>query len=328
MQAQTVLVVGGAGYIGSHVCKALHAAGVRPVTFDNLSTGHEHAVRWGPLVTGDVRNQADLGRAFSEYAPDAVMHFAANVDIDHGQRDPLSFWENNVGGVLSLLSAMRRYAVSNLVFSSSCAVYGRPSISPITENAARQPINVYGRTKLAAEQILSDAASAYGLKYAALRYFNAAGASPDGDIGEEHEPESHLIPNALKAAAGMGERLSVFGVDYDTPDGTCIRDYIHVTDLADAHVAALENLRLGAQELIVNLGTGGGVSVWEVLEAVERVVGSRPPHDLKPRRAGDAPVLTADISLAQQILGFKPKRSAIDTIIADAWRFHRRVWEP
>ncbi len=322
----TVLVTGGAGFVGAHICKALAARGDRPVVFDNLSAGHEHAVRWGPLVRGDIRSAPDLDRAFAEHRPDAVIHFAANIEVGEGQRLPLRFWDNNVAGVVSLLAAMERAGVAPLVFSSTCAVYGEPDSVPITESESLKPVSVYGRTKLAVEQLLADVASVGGVRYAALRYFNAAGASPDGEIGEEHDPETHLIPNALKAAAGIGGRMKLFGTDYDTRDGTCIRDYVHVMDLADAHLAALDLLLSGTRALTANLGTGHGASVLEVLRAVESVTGLAPPYDVHPRRDGDAPILSADLTHARAVLGFEPKRSDIETIITDAWRFHKRAW--
>ena len=322
-----ILVVGGAGYIGAHVCKALAARGDVPVVFDNLSSGHEHAVKWGPLIKGDLRSAEDLDRAFAEHALAGVMHFAANIEVGEGQRFPLRFWENNVAGVVTLLAAMARAGVKPIVFSSTCAVYGEPEIVPITEQESCKPVSVYGRTKRAVELLLADVARVDGVRYAALRYFNAAGASPDGEIGEEHDPETHLIPNALKAAAGVGGGMKLFGTDYATRDGTCIRDYIHVMDLADAHLAALDKLMAGEREIIANLGTGHGASVLEVLQAVEAVTGMKPPYDLHPRRDGDAPVLSADLTHARQVLGFKPKRSDIETIIADAWRFHSCAWK-
>lgn len=321
-----VLVVGGAGYIGAHICKALATRGDEPVVFDNLSSGHEHAVRWGPLVRGDIRNRDDLDRAFADHRPDAVMHFAANIEVGEGEQHPLRFWNNNVGGVIALLGAMEQVGVKPLVFSSTCAVYGEPDTVPMTEAEACKPVSVYGRTKRAVEIMLADVARTGGAAYAALRYFNAAGASPDGEIGEEHDPETHLIPNALKAAAGMGGGMKLFGNDYNTRDGTCIRDYIHVMDLAAAHLAALDRLLGGETEIIANLGTGHGASVLEVLQAVERATGLKPPYTVHPRRPGDAPVLSADLSHAREALDFAPQRSDIETIITDAWRFHRRVW--
>lgn len=321
-----ILVVGGAGYIGAHVCKALAARGDTPVVFDNLSSGHKHAVRWGPLICGDIRSADDLNHAFADHAPDAVMHFAANIEVGEGERFPLRFWDNNVSGVISLLAAMARAGVKPLVFSSTCAVYGEPLTVPTSEAEACKPVSVYGRTKRAVELLLADMAAVDGVRYAALRYFNAAGASPDGEIGEEHDPETHLIPNALRAVAGLGGRMKLFGDDYDTRDGTCIRDYVHVMDLADAHLAALDTLMAGEREIVANLGTGHGASVLEVLQAVEAATGQKPPYDLHPRRDGDAPVLSADLAHARAVLGFAPKRSDITTIIADAWRFHRKAW--
>jgi UDP-glucose-4-epimerase GalE len=321
-----ILVVGGAGYIGAHVCKALAARGDTPVVFDNLSSGHEHAVKWGPLVRGDIRSPADLDGAFAEHAPDAVMHFAANIEVGEGEKQPLRFWDNNVGGVISLLAAMKRAGVKPLVFSSTCAVYGEPDQVPITEAETCEPVSVYGRTKRAVEIFLADLARVGEVRYAALRYFNAAGASPEGEIGEEHNPETHLIPNALKAAAGIGERMSLFGTDYNTRDGTCIRDYIHVVDLADAHLAALDRLIAGQREIVSNLGTGHGASVLEVLNAVEAATGVKPPYRVEPRRPGDVPILSADLTRARTVLGFEPKHSHIETIVADAWRFHRKAW--
>lgn len=321
-----IIVLGGAGYVGAHICKALAERGDTPVVFDNLSSGHKHAVRWGPLVRGDIRSADDLDSTFAEHRPDAVMHFAANIEVGEGERHPLWFWDNNVGGAISLLSAMERANVRQLVFSSTCAVYGQPVVVPITEAESCKPVSVYGRTKRAVEVMLADVARRGGIKYAALRYFNAAGASPDSEIGEEHDPETHLIPNALKAAAGIGGRMKLFGTDYDTRDGTCIRDYIHVMDLAAAHLAALDQLMAGEREIIANLGTGHGATVLEVLAGIEKATGLKAPYDIHPRRLGDAPVLSADLTHARKVLGFAPERSDIDTIIADAWRFHKRVW--
>lgn len=321
-----VLVVGGAGYIGSHICKALAARGDEPVVFDNLSRGHAHAVKWGPLVEGDIRRQADLKRAFVEYQPQAVMHFAANIEVGEGEQDPLGFWDNNVAGTISLLRAMASAHCHRLVFSSTCAIYGVPQSLPLTEDEPQTPINVYGHTKQVVESALADLAARTPLRYAALRYFNASGASPDGDIGEEHDPETHLIPNALKAAAGIGQAMKLFGDDYDTPDGTCVRDFIHVTDLAAAHLAALDRLMDGAESFACNLGTGHGYSVREVIDSVERVTGKPVPHEVHPRRAGDPPRLFADVSRSSELLGFEPSRSSLDTIVEDAWRFHEPRW--
>ena len=321
-----VLVVGGAGYIGAHVCKTLAARGDEPIVFDNLSSGHEDAVRWGPLVRGDVRSQTDLAHAFTTHKPDAVMHFAANIEVGEGELAPLQFWDNNVGGVVALLLAMRTANCDKLVFSSTCATYGQPGTLPLTEAEPQDPINVYGRTKLTVERMLADVSRAEGLRYAALRYFNAAGASPDGEIGERHDPETHLIPNALKAAAGIGGPMRLFGDDYETRDGTCLRDFIHVMDLAQGHLAALDRLFTHPGGLACNVGTGQGITVREVLEAVERVTGNPVPHDIHPRRAGDPPELYADISMARELLGFKPQYADIETIVDHAWQFHRKAW--
>lgn len=323
--SERVLVAGGAGYIGSHAAKALAASGREPVVVDNLSGGFEKNVRWGPLHKCDIRDTERLSAIMKEVRPAAVMHFAASIEVGVGERAPLSFYDNNVAGAVSMLKAMRAAGVENLVFSSTCAVYGDAK-PPLCEATPRAPASVYGRTKAMMEQVIEDCARAEGLNAAILRYFNACGADPDGEIGEEHDPETHLIPNALKAAAGIGQGLKVFGDDYPTPDGTCLRDYIHVTDLAAAHVAALDKLSTGGGVLTLNLGTGRPYSVLEVVEAIARVTGRRPPVEMAPRRAGDVPVLTADVSQARDMLGLAPQYSDIDTVIETAWAFHRRVW--
>lgn len=324
--SKTVLVVGGAGYIGAHICKALAARGDKPVVFDNLSSGHQHAVQWGPLFRGNINSLVDLKKAFEEHQPDAVMHFAACIEVAEGEKAPLKFWRNNVGGVITLLEAMKSTDCTNLVFSSTCATYGEPESLPLTEREPQTPVSVYGRTKLAVETLLDDVSRAEGLNYAALRYFNAAGASPDGEIGEEHDPESHLIPNALMSAAGLGGRMKLFGTDYETRDGTCIRDYIHVMDLATAHLKALDRLMEKHESFVCNLGSGTGFTVKEILDAVEEVVGKPVPYDEHPRRPGDAPILLADTSTAENLLGFKTEFSDPHTVIGDAWKFHRRKW--
>nr|WP_281719562.1 UDP-glucose 4-epimerase GalE [Nitrosomonas nitrosa] len=326
MVSRNILVIGGAGYIGSHVCKALAARGDTPIVVDNLTSGHAHAVRWGPLVQADIRDRVALETAFRQHRPEAVMHFAALIEVAEGERRPLEFWDNNVAGVVTLLHAMKAAGCMRLVFSSTCATYGEPQTLPLGESEPQTPVNVYGRTKLAVERLLADVSRADGLRYAALRYFNAAGASPEGEIGEEHDPETHLIPNALKAAAGLGGRMKLFGNDYDTPDGTCIRDYIHVMDLAAGHLAALDRLMTEEGGFACNLGTGHGCSVREILDAVERVTGRPVPHEVHPRRPGDAARLLADTTLAEALLGFRPQRSDPQTIIADAWRFHAPRW--
>jgi UDP-arabinose 4-epimerase len=314
----TVLVTGGAGFIGSHACKALHDANVRPLTFDNLSTGHRDVVTFGPFVQGDVRDRAALTKAMRDHQVSAVLHFAASAYVGESVQDPAAYYDNNVGGMIALLAAARAAEVSQIVFSSSCATYGVPDALPIVETTPQRPINPYGRTKLICEDMLRDHAAAYGLRYVALRYFNASGADPDGAMGERHDPETHLIPLALRAAAGTGPALNIMGTDYPTPDGTCIRDYIHVADLARAHVMALGHLRAGGANLALNLGSGTGLSVRQIVDAIARVTGCRVPCHAAARRPGDPPVLTASPALARSVLGFRTDCSDIDTIIRDA----------
>lgn len=321
-----ILVLGGAGYIGSHVCKAIAARGDTPIVFDNLSAGHRDFVRWGPLVEGDIRDSDALDHAFATHQPDAVMHFAASIEVGIGEREPLAFWDNNVAGSLSVFAAMQRHGCQVIVFSSTCAVYGQPEIVPITEAESRKPGNVYGRTKLAVETALDDLSRTGALRYAALRYFNAAGASPSAEIGEKHDPETHLIPNALKAAAGLLPEFTLFGDDYPTADGTCVRDFIHVEDLAVGHLAAVDRLLSGAESFACNLGTGEGISVRQVIDAVEAVTGLPVPLKNFPRREGDAAILSSNTQRARDLLAFNPERSDIETIVADAWRFHRKDW--
>lgn len=323
MAGRNVLVTGGAGYIGSHACKALAAAGHTPIAFDNLAYGHREAVKWGPFQAGDIIDADALNAAIKTHSIDAVMHFAAYAYVGESVADPGKYYRNNVIGTLAILEAMRDAGVSRLIFSSSCATYGVPDGVPIREDMGQRPISPYGESKLMSERMIADFGRAHGLAWAALRYFNAAGADPDGETGEDHDPETHLIPLALDAAAGKGE-LTLFGDDYPTPDGTCIRDYIHVTDLAEAHVAALGALLGGAESMALNLGTGAGVSNREVVEAVERVTARQVPHTIGPRRPGDPPALVADPSLAREKLGWKARMSDIDTIVATAWRWHRR----
>ncbi len=321
MSSAAILVTGGAGYIGSHACKALAQEGFTPIAFDNLVLGHRDAVRWGPLVEADIRDEDALAETIRKYAVEAVIHFAAFAYVGESVDAPAKYYRNNVGGTLSLLDACRSASVDKLVFSSSCATYGVPDVLPITESAPQRPINPYGRTKLVVEQVLEDYAHAYGSRHVALRYFNAAGADPDGEIGERHDPETHLIPLALLAAAGRREALEVFGDDYDTPDGTCVRDYIHVTDLARAHVLALRHLLDGGDSLALNLGSGSGSSIREVIGAVAHVTGRRVPHVIKPRRPGDPPVLYADPRLAKERLGFETEMSDLHTIVGTAAAF-------
>lgn len=313
-----ILVTGGAGFIGAHACKALAAAGFTPVAYDNLSTGHAENVRWGPAVFADVRNRTALAQTIKDHGAKAVMHFAASAYVGQSVTDPAKYHDNNIGGMIAVLEACRKTGVANVVLSSSCATYGQAGNTPIAETTPQAPINPYGHTKLVCERMLQDQSSAYGLRPAILRYFNAAGADPGGQLGEAHNPETHLVPLALMAAAGQRAALDVFGTDYDTPDGTCIRDYIHVDDLARAHVMALRHLLSGGGPLAVNLGSGRGVSVLEIINAVRHVTGRTVPVTPKPRRAGDPPWLVADPTLAAQKLGFTPHWRDIHAIIAHA----------
>ena len=312
------MVTGGAGFIGSHACKALRRAGIVPVAYDNLSTGHAQSVRYGPLVRGDVRDRATLADAMRTHHVDAVIHFAASAYVGESVQDPAKYYDNNVGGMMSLLAAAQDAGVARIVFSSSCATYGQPDQLPIAEDAAQAPINPYGRTKLICEQILRDYGSAYDLRYVALRYFNAAGADAEGELGEKHDPETHLIPLAMLAAAGAIPALGIFATDYATADGTCVRDYIHVGDLARAHVLAVQYLMDGGASTALNLGSGNGLSVRQIIEAIERFTGKSLPVREEPRRAGDPPVLTADPSRAASVLGFRTELSDIDTIVRHA----------
>ncbi|MES2146362.1 MAG: UDP-glucose 4-epimerase GalE, partial [Pseudomonadota bacterium] len=292
MSKTAILVAGGAGYIGAHACKAIAAAGFLPVAFDNLVYGHREAVQWGPLEVGDIADRTRLEKVLAAHDIAAVMHFAAFAFVGESIADPGKYYRNNVIGTLSLLETMRDRGIDKLIFSSSCATYGVPDRVPMDEDTPQAPINPYGQSKLMCERMIGDFGRAHGLNATMLRYFNAAGADADGDIGECHEPETHLIPLALDAAAGRGE-LVVNGDDYPTPDGTCLRDYIHVTDLADAHVMALERLLEGGEPSALNLGTGQGVSIRQVISAIEHVTGKSVPHRIGPRREGDPPALVA-----------------------------------
>jgi UDP-arabinose 4-epimerase len=319
--AETILVTGGAGYIGSHACKALAQAGYRPVVYDDLSRGHRDAVRWGPLVEGGLADQARLANTLRRFRAAAVMHFAAYAYVGESMRDPALYYRNNLAGTLLLLEAMRETRVDRIVFSSTCAVYGTPETVPIRESAPLRPINPYGETKLAIERALHWYGEAYGLRSVALRYFNAAGADPDAEIGERHDPETHLIPLVLDAALGLGGPVEIFGGDYPTPDGTAIRDYIHVSDLADAHVRALA-FASGERSAAFNLGTGRGHSVREVIAAAERASGRPVPCRTATRRPGDSPILVADASRAGEHLGWRPGLSDLDSIIGTALAWH------
>lgn len=317
-----VLVTGGAGYVGSHCCKALAAAGHDVVVYDNLSTGHEWAVHWGPLEVGDILDGVRLRQAIAAHKPDAVMHFAALAYVGESVEKPDLYYRTNVGGLVSVLEAMRDAGVGRIVFSSTCATYGTPETVPITEREPQDPINPYGRSKLMCEHVLRDQCAAYGLSAVALRYFNAAGASPDGEIGEAHDPETHLIPLVLEAAAGIRTSISILGDDYPTRDGTCVRDYIHVADLASAHLSALE-LTGTASGLFeaCNLGTENGFTVREIIDAAERITGKAIPVTIAPRRPGDPPELVADAGKARELLGWQAQVSDIDNVLAGAWRW-------
>jgi UDP-arabinose 4-epimerase len=320
--SRTILVTGGAGYIGSHACKALSRVGYRPVVYDNLSRGHPSAVRWGPLIEGDLADRERLETVLRSERVEAVMHFAAYAYVGESVRDPALYYRNNLGGSLALLDAMRAAGVAQIVFSSTCATYGNPQSVPIREDAPQLPINPYGETKLAIERALRWYGEAYGLRSAALRYFNAAGADPDGEIGEAHDPETHLIPLAVATALGRRECLDVYGTDYPTPDGTAIRDYIHVQDLAEAHVRALAHLEAGNPSLALNLGTGRGYSVSEVIAATETESGRPVRRRETPRRPGDPPALVADPTRAQAILGWRAQISDLPTILRTALAWH------
>ncbi len=325
LTGQDILVVGGAGYIGSHVCKMIAEQGGRPITLDNLSSGHKHAVQWGPIETVDLRDRPALDAAFARW-PDltAVVHLASSIEVGIGERKPAEFYSNNVIGALNLLDAMRAANVAKLIFSSTCATYGETEKMPIEERDPQLPVSVYGKTKLAIEHMIQSYHKAYDLAYVTLRYFNASGADASGLIGEEHDPETHLIPLAMQAAMGQRGPLTLFGTDYDTADGTCVRDYIHVSDIARAHVLALEKMVGGLSRAEVNIGTGNGISNLEILETIGRITGQAVPYENGPRRTGDLSRLYADKGHAKAVLGFEPIHSDIETIIRSAWAFHAR----
>ncbi|TWU55660.1 UDP-glucose 4-epimerase GalE [Rubripirellula reticaptiva] len=317
-----VLVVGGAGYIGSHAVRLLTDAGHTVTVYDNLSRGHAAAVPEGMLVQGELADRAKLVETLRGKKIDAVMHFAAFALVNESVNDPSLYYRNNVIAALELLDAMKEADVKKIVFSSTTATYGEPDVVPIPETTPQNPINPYGFTKLVVEKALADYAAAYGFAYAALRYFNAAGARPDGTIGEDHDPESHLIPIVLQVALGQRESITIFGDDYPTPDGTCIRDYIHIDDLGAAHLAALERLEAG-KGLCVNLGTGRGTSVREIIDACREVTGHPIPEVMGLRRAGDPPELVADARLAKELLGWEASYTDVKSIIETAWKWHQ-----
>ena len=319
------MVSGGAGYIGAHCSKAIAEAGYQPICFDNLSTGYAHFVRWGPLVVGDIHDGEKIASTIREYDVQAVMHFAAFSAVGESVRDPEKYYRNNVAGTLGLLNGMRLAGCNRLVFSSTGAVYGDASPKPITEDAAGPTVNPYGRSKFMIEQILADYRAAYQFGSVSLRYFNACGADASGLMGELRDPETHLIPRALMGLQGHVSDFAIFGTDYETPDGTAIRDYIHVEDLAAAHIAALELLMAGDKGDVFNVGTGVGYSVKQILDAIRVETGEEVPCALRERRAGDPPILIADPAKAERQLRFKAKRSDLQNIIRSAWAWHRQA---
>lgn len=318
-----ILVTGGAGYIGSHACKALKAAGYTPVTYDNLVTGWQDAVKFGPFEKGDLNDRARLDEVFAKYQPAAVMHFAALSQVGEAMSEPGRYWANNTGGSLNLAEAAVAAGCLNFVFSSTCATYGEHDNVVLDENTAQLPLNAYGASKHAVENILKDFGAAHGLRSVIFRYFNVAGADPDAEVGEFHRPETHLVPLVLDAIAGKRDALTIFGTDYDTPDGTCIRDYVHVCDLVDAHVLGLKWLEAGKGSQVFNLGTGSGFSVREVMDRAEAVTGQKVPCNTGERRAGDCTKLVSGSTRAVTDLGWEPQRSTLDVMIADAWKWHK-----
>jgi UDP-glucose-4-epimerase GalE len=317
-----LLVTGGAGYVGSHTAKLLAGTGFEPITLDSLNTGHRWAVRWGPFVQGDLADFNLLREVIGAYDIQAVIHFAAHAYVGESMRDPRKYFRNNAVNTLNLLDAMVDTRVRHVIFSSTCSTYGVPQKLPIPEDHAQLPVNPYGESKLFVERALNWYGHSYGLRWTALRYFNAAGADPEGEIGEQHDPEPHLIPRAIQAALGEIPFVDIYGSDYPTPDGTAIRDYIHVTDLAEAHYLALANLLDGGESTALNLGTGKGHSVREVIAAVERASGCYVPVREAERRAGDPPILVADGTKAKELLRWEPRRSTLDEIIETAWQWH------
>ncbi len=316
-----VLITGGAGYIGSHTAKFVAEAGWNPIVLDNLKRGHRSAVQWGPLIVADLGDRAALDRVFEQHSIQAVLHFAAFAYVGESMQSPDMYFHNNFAGSLSLLDAMRAHGVGTIVFSSTCATYGNPVTIPISEDHIQQPVNPYGESKRMVERLLYWYGSAYGVRWVALRYFNAAGADPDGRLGEDHDPEPHLIPRAISAALGSGDVLEIFGTDYPTPDGTAVRDYLHVVDLAEAHSAALRYLDQGGESTAFNLGTGQGHSVREVAAMVERVCGRKVPLREAPRRAGDPPSLVADAGKAARLMGWRARHSSLQEIVETAWNW-------
>lgn len=320
---KTILVTGGAGFVGSHACKALARAGYQPVTFDNLERGHEAAVKWGPLERGDIRDEASLRRAFATWRPDAVVHFAAYAYVGESTAEPLKYYKNNVAGTANLIETCVLSGCKHIVFSSSCTTYGIPEQLPLTETHPQRPISPYGYSKLIVERMLQDAEVAHDIRHVALRYFNAAGADPDGELGERHDPETHLIPLVLFAGMGRRNSIKIFGNDYPTADGTCIRDYVHVSDLAAAHVAAVRWLAAGKPSEAFNLGNGHGFSVADVIKTAEKVTERKIATEICPRRAGDPAILVSDSTKARRLLDWRPQFPGVEEQIAHAWKWFR-----
>jgi UDP-arabinose 4-epimerase len=321
-----IIVTGGAGYIGLHTAKALEDSGFIPVVIDLAAPPKSNFFQKSIFCQGDIGDTAFLDQILSSHKPEAVIHMAASAEVGESARNPEKYYKNNVAGTLNLLSALKRHKIDKLVLSSTCAVYGEPSSLPIREDSLRIPTNVYGRTKHIIELMIEDFARSYGMSFIGLRYFNVGGAHPSGDIGENHDPETHLIPRALMASAGLIPALDIYGDDYQTEDGTCIRDYIHVCDTARAHVSGIAHLLNGGNSAFLNIGTGRGFSVKEILNAVTEVTGKTVPINIKPRREGDIPVLVGDTAQAKSILGFSTDYNDITEIVSTAWNYHRSVW--
>jgi UDP-glucose-4-epimerase GalE len=317
-----VLIVGGAGYIGSHMCKYLHSQGIRPVVLDNLVYGHRQAVKWGPFYEGEMADADLLQKIFVKHDFAAVMHFAAYCYVGESMQSPYKYYQNNIGATLHLLNAMLEHKVLKFIFSSTCATYGEPEHLPLQETSPQHPINPYGRSKLMMENILDDFDAAYGLKSACLRYFNAAGADPDGETGEDHNPETHLLPIVLQTALGQREKITIFGNDYDTADGTCIRDYIHVYDLAQAHYLCLQHLLAGGNSKKYNLGNGNGYSILDVIQTASVITGKKIPYSYAERRPGDPATLVGSAELITEELGWRPEFGSLEKILSTAWNWH------
>lgn len=322
-----ILVVGGAGYIGSHVCKAIAKDGNIPIVYDNLSTGHKWAVKWGPFALGDILDTVQLENTLDVYKPEAVIHLASYIDVRESKKDPAKYYENNLIGTFALLQALLKKGIKKFIFSSSAAVYGTPLYLPMDENHPKNPINPYGKTKLGVETLLEDYYHAYGLNSISLRYFNAAGADIDGESGESHTPETHIIPRILFTALQKQEHLSIFGSTFPTKDGTAVRDFIHVTDLAEAHVKALKYLEKHPQVLSLNLGTGKGFSILEILDAAFQITETPIPYKMEIAHGEDPPILLAEASKAMELLNWHPRHSSLENIIGTAWKWHQ-LYEP